>query len=68
MELLKIVRGRTGGYNPDDYIDRAAYAALAAEAHEAETIINQAPAPDLVAEAERIVENMFRDEATENRL
>jgi len=31
MELLKIARGKSGDYNPDDYNDRAGYAALAGE-------------------------------------
>ncbi|MEQ8511538.1 MAG: DUF6378 domain-containing protein [Algiphilus sp.] len=36
MEILKIARSRNGGHNPDDYVDGAAYAALAGEAaHEA---------------------------------
>jgi len=32
MELLKISRSCQGGHQPDDYIDGAAYAALAGEA------------------------------------
>lgn len=31
MEILKLVRGNTGPYNEDDWIDKVAYAALAAE-------------------------------------
>lgn len=38
MECLKMARSRGGGHNPDDYVDGAAYAALAGEAaaHEAD--------------------------------
>lgn len=31
MELLKVARSVQGGYNPDDYVDGAAYAALRGE-------------------------------------
>lgn len=36
MELLKMVRSCHGPFNKDDYEDRAAYAALAAESHSKE--------------------------------
>ena len=31
MECLKIARRQTGGFNPDDYVDGAGYAACAGE-------------------------------------
>ncbi len=31
MDILKMVRGNTGPYNEDDWIDKIAYSALAAE-------------------------------------
>jgi hypothetical protein len=36
MELLKMVRSSEGAYQPDDYLDKVAYAGLAAEAAAAE--------------------------------
>lgn len=42
MVILKMARATAGGYNPDDYEDMAAYAALAGEC---ETIERNKPEP-----------------------
>lgn len=40
MELLKVARRQSGGFNPDDYIDSAGYAGVAFEIRSREIAAN----------------------------